>query len=79
MYNGAVRMVVTGNQGTVGMKVEKSGSGGAAVTARRLETKREIRLSGSAQGMALFDGSADADIYTALDTMSNEDLEGMLK
>lgn len=47
--------------------------------AERLRTPRAIELRGHVAGAAEFDGSEDAIIYTAVDTMSNEDLEVMLK
>lgn len=51
---------------------------GPAETARRLYTARSIALGGDAQGGALFDGSADAEIYAAVARLSNEELEEIL-
>ena len=50
-----------------------------ADAAKRLFTPREIALRGSAQGGASFDGSEDIQIYTELETLTNADLEEMLK
>lgn len=62
-----------------------SGVGGStstateALTAQKLATPRVISLDGEAKGETLFDGSANASIYVALERLTNEELEEMLK
>lgn len=50
-----------------------------ADSALKLATPREISLSGNVQGSAYFDGSKDIKIPTVISTLSNEELEEMLK
>lgn len=50
---------------------------GSAV-ATRLQTPREIALAGDASGGALFDGSADIEIVTVVEKITNTELEEML-
>lgn len=58
---------------------EQTGEGvTTARTALKLKTARTICLKGSVNGEASFDGSADAEIQTVLETLSNEDLEALL-
>ena len=63
-----------------------SGGGGStassaneAVTAEKLKTARTIELTGEATGETLFDGSADAAIYVAIERLTNTELEALLK
>lgn len=53
--------------------------GGEAETALRLKTPREIRLIGGVSGASFFDGSTDIQINTVVSTLSNEELEEILK
>ena len=51
----------------------------ADAVAESLKTPREIRLSGNVSGAAMFDGSHDVEIYSAVSTLTNEELEEMLQ
>lgn len=44
----------------------------------KLRTARTIELTGEAAGQALFDGSEDVQIYTAIAVLTNEEIEQML-
>ena len=74
--NQAEMVVSSGEQG--GAMTFSAEAGGAAITARRLATARKIGLGGDAVGSASFDGSADMEIMTAVETLSNAELEAML-
>lgn len=50
-----------------------------AITADRLTTARNIRLTNEVLGQALFDGSDDIEIYTAVERITNSEMEEMLK
>lgn len=54
-------------------------TGSIADAAKRLKTPRRIALEGDAQGGTLFDGSEDVSVYTEICTLSNEELEAILK
>lgn len=49
-----------------------------AARAGKLMKTCRIELTGQAQGEALFDGSADISIYTAIERLTNEELEDLL-
>lgn len=61
--------------------VEMTVATGGCLTgvAERLAVARKIELSGDARGDALFDGSRDVSIYTIIETLSNLELEALLK
>lgn len=63
---------------TIGVKLQPGGSG-SAETAKRLKTPRTIAIGGEAIGETMFDGSEDVTIYTAIERLTNEDLEEMLQ
>ena len=50
-----------------------------ALMADRLTTARNIRLTNEISGQALFDGSDDIEIYTAVDRITNSEMEEMLQ
>lgn len=54
-------------------------TGGESETALRLKTPREIKLTGGVSGASVFDGSTDIQIKTVVSTLSNEELEEILK
>ncbi|MEG0742932.1 MAG: hypothetical protein RSH26_06960 [Clostridia bacterium] len=61
------------------VRLEANGECERAQTADRLRTPREIRVEGDIQGGTMFDGSRNARIYAAVETMTNEELEAMLQ
>lgn len=50
-----------------------------AETADRLSTPRQIEITGEAAGEGLFDGSEDIEIYTAIERITNTELEAILQ
>lgn len=54
-------------------------AGGEAETALRLAHPREIQIIGGVSGASMFDGSTDIQINTVVSTLSNEELEEILK
>lgn len=76
---GTIGMRVGGNAGAVGMDVRGGDTRNiTAKAAERLLTPRQIAVSGDAVGSAAFDGSADISIATAVERLTNEELEAML-
>lgn len=61
----------------VGLSLE--GTVKRAGTADALTTARKIGLYGDVTGTAAFDGSRDVSIRTAVEVLTNEELEAMLK
>ena len=55
------------------------GSSGGSTEASKLETPRQISLSGAATGFTYFDGSADVDIAVTIPAITNIELEELLK
>ena len=50
-----------------------------ALMADRLTTARNIRLTNEVLGQALFDGSEDIEIFTAVERITNSEMEEMLQ
>lgn len=50
-----------------------------AETAERLANPRQIAIVGEAAGEGMFDGSEDIAIYTAIERMTNTELEAILQ
>lgn len=77
---GIVRMNVSSQNAPLKMRVSgATGTPKHCETADRLLTPREISLSGSAQGAAMFDGSSDVAIYTSITSITNSELEEILQ
>lgn len=50
-----------------------------ALMADKLTTGRNIRLTNEVLGQALFDGGEDIEIFTAVDRITNSEMEEMLQ
>lgn len=59
--------------------VQNSGNSTVAQSALRLANPRKIVLDGSTRGSTTFDGSADVTLQTTISTLSNIELEELLK
>lgn len=58
---------------------ELTESGGNSGIAKKLETARVIRLTGSVSGRTEFDGSRDVDISTEVAALTNDEIDEILK
>lgn len=58
---------------------ELTESGGSSGIAKKLETARVIRLTGSVSGRTEFDGSRDVDISTEVAALTNDEIDEILK
>lgn len=59
--------------------LQTGGVADIALVALKLAEKRRIGLAGGAAGSALFDGSEDVTVNASVQTLSNEELEEMLR
>ncbi len=73
-----ISIKVSGNQKVI-KNMTASQTPRHALMADRLTTARNIRLTNEISGQALFDGSDDIEIYTAVDRITNSEMEEMLQ
>ena len=78
-YGKSIGLSLEQENNSLGIGLQPGGGGGSAETAKRLKTPRAIALGGEATGETLFDGSEDVTIYTAIERLTNEELEELLK
>lgn len=78
-YGQSIGLSLEKEDNAIGIGLEPGGGGGSAETAKRLKTPRTIAIGGEAVGETLFDGSEDITIYTAIERLTNEELEELLK
>lgn len=75
----AVNIGLTARQQKTVQNMVTSQAARHALMADRLTTARNIRLTNEVLGQALFDGSDDIEIYTAVERITNSEMEEMLR
>lgn len=75
----AVSIGLTARQQKTVQNMVTSQAARHALMADRLTTARNIRLTNEVLGQALFDGSEDIEIYTAVERITNSEMEEMLQ